>query len=196
MTMQELTDNTKIRFCIKLYNKHNRRAKPRYVLWSCYVRVEGEFPKTPQGYGKAPSLDKAGEAISAFLKAGGVAVQSADECFGSDKECWKAISRMVIQRDYFEHGITAPGFMATPKGEYIPITETRDYINARKRAYRKRKADNGHVRLDITLPPKLVKKLQPHLDTVGKRRGITGLPYGFILVEWLNSLELPELKGG
>lgn len=193
--MQELTDRHKVKFCVKEYNSRNRRAKPRYVLWSCYLRVGGEFPKTPQGYGKVPNMDKAGEAIREFLKAWGVSVQSADECYGTYKDDWRRIRRMVIQRDYFEHGIKTPGFIDSLKGGYIPIIETRDYINARKRAYRKRKAENGHVRLDITLTPKLVKKLQPHLDIVGKRWGITGQPYGFILVEWLNRLELPQLKG-
>jgi hypothetical protein len=180
-------DGLKAKVCVKLYNKRNRRTKPRYVLWGCYLKAGDDYPPTPQGYGKAPTIEQAGEDIREFLAENNATLEELTE-----KGDWKTFRRLDIQRDYYQHQKETPGFIHSIKG-YIPITETPEYINARRRAYRKRRVGKGYKRLDIFLSPKLLRKLQPHLEKVYKRRGIeTDRVYGFALVEWLESLDIPD----
>jgi hypothetical protein len=179
-------DGLKAKVCVRMYNKRNRRTKPRYVLWGCYLKAGDDYPPTPQGYGKAPAIEQAGEDIRAFLTENNATLEELTE-----KGDWKTYRRLDIQRDYYLYQKETPGFIDSLKG-YIRITETPEYLRARKQRFRKRRADMGYMRLEVSLPPKLQEKLLLYLAPVCKRRGYKPFIAGFILTEWIDGLDVPD----
>lgn len=70
----------------------------------------------------------------------------------------------------------------------VCIVNDRNYQTTMQRERRRYYAENGYKRLDITLSPKLFKRLRPHLEEYGAG----GSHYGHAFVNLLEDLQFDD----
>ncbi|MEQ1484524.1 hypothetical protein [Methyloglobulus sp.] len=74
-----------------------RKRIPSYALWSVYIKQGRRYPKTPQGYGAAATLDRATIDMRRFIDDHNI---NWDYVRNDGLERWKAIKCLIVQRDY------------------------------------------------------------------------------------------------
>lgn len=81
-----------------------RKKIPSYALWSVYVKEGNRYPKIPQGYGAAATLEDARAELQAFINSHSLNWQYVRD---DGTERWARVKKLIIIRDSFQ-GLALP----------------------------------------------------------------------------------------